>query len=381
MNRKKKILFLDHTPFIGGAQLSLIQHLKKINRAEFEPVVVCSERARKIGLTEKYEAIDAKYYIISFGLLKTFNLSALLSLVRSVVELKKIIREEKADLIFCNTIRADIIGSLAAMFTGIKIIWFIQDYTFPKPLFRLLKSIPKKILYVSQSVADYYSAELNEKNLVIRIWRDMDERMRSIAEKDMADIKTKLGIGGGDFVIGYIGRLVRWKGPQILIEAVKMLNKEGYKNIKCLIIGSGKNQEGDNENELKKTAGQIGLSKVLFTGHQEDIPLYFSILDVFCLTSIEPEPFSSVIVEAMLARKPVIGTDIGGTPEIIYNNRTGLLVRPGDAVDLKDSLIKIISDINLKKKIIDNAYSLASQDNTSFKAALKLEKIYKEIIG
>jgi glycosyltransferase involved in cell wall biosynthesis len=378
---KKKILFLDHTPFVGGAQISLIQHMEKINKEMFDVIIVCSKNAEKLGLTEQYDKIKAKYHFISFGRLKSFSPLVFFKLIRSALDIRRVIKMEKADLIFGNTVRADIAGSLASLLTGTKIIWFIQDYTFPKFLFNLLKLTPKKIFYVSKSIANHYSVKINDKNIVMYIWRNFYQKADKIEKKDIRLKRGEWRVNENVAVIGYIGRLVDWKGPQVLIEAIEILLKKGIRNIKCLIIGTGGGQKESNEKDLKRIVEERGLGDyVFFAGYQKDIPLLMSALDIFCLTSIEPEPFSSVVVEAMMAKIPVIGAETGGTPEILKNEKTGLLVNPNNAVILSNAIERLINNGLLRKKLTENAYNYVMKYNTADYATKKLEREYFKLL-
>ena len=378
---KRKILFLDHTPFIGGAQLSLISHLEKINKNEFKILVGCSTKAKELGLVEEYSKLNIGYFFISFGHLKVFNLLAFFRLVKSVREVRRVIKKEKIDLIFGNTVRADIVGSLATLFSRTKIVWFIQDYTFPKTLFNFLKFIPEKIFYVSHSVAHYYRVKENEKHRVIYIWRNFHEKVAIVPREAISKKRENWGAGKDTVIIGYVGRLVEWKGPQILIEAVEILLKEGFKNIKCIIIGSGKGQEESNEEEVKNLVNNKNLTNdVVFTGFESNIPLSILSLDILCLPSIEAEPFSSVVVEAMMAKIPVIGTNIGGTPEIIKDEQTGLLIPPKDKQALSLAIKRLIVNKELRSRIINKAYNYAINNHTSKYITTKLQKEYLLIL-
>ncbi len=381
IKNKIKILFLDHTPFIGGAQISLYEHLKKINRGFFEPLIVCSKNAKILGLVDLYRKNRIKYYFISFGQLKIVNPIIIFRLLKSIFDLIKIMRKENPDLVFGNTIRADIVGSLAAFFTNKNIIWFIQDYTFPRLLFKLLYFIPKKIFYVSESVANYYKVRLNDKNKVVYIWRNFYKEAEMVGDEEIKQKRKELGLDES-IVVGFIGRLVGWKGAQILINAMELLLNRGIKNIKCVVIGTGIGQKESNEEKLKRMVNEKKLNNIIiFPGFQKNIPLYMKLLDIFCLTSIEPEPFSSVVIEAMMAKIPVIGSDIGGTPEIIKNRETGILTKAGDFKDLSNAIEELVKDKSLKDKIVNNAYNYVLKYNTVEYAAEKLENEYLKIFN
>ncbi len=380
MEDKIKILFLDHTPFVGGAQLSLIEHIRKLDKNKFEIVVVCSKNAEKLGLTKKYKKLKIKNKFIEFGHLKSYNPVVFFRLLKSVRQLKSLIISEKADLLFGNTIRADIVGGLASLNTKAKTIWFIQDYTFPKKIFNLLSIIPKRIYYVSKSVADYYQVEINKNNRVLHIWRNTLEELKDFDQEQRDKIRKEWGVNKNTFVIGFVGRLVEWKGPQVLLEASRIL-KNKFNNFKFIFIGSGANQNGDNEDSLKKFAKKNGLNKnVIFTGYLNNATASLASLDVFCLTSVEPEPYSSVVIEAALAGVPLVGTNIGGTPEFICNGR-GVLVSPNDSLKLAQILEKLYNNSEERKDYSREAFKEAKERNTSKYVTTILEQEYINLIN
>ncbi len=375
---KKKILFLDHAPFIGGAQLFLVNHLKTINRDIFDVLVCCSEDARKIGLIDYFDKLKIKYYFIRFEHLKSFNPAVFLRLIKTVCGIIKIINEEKIDFIFANTVRAIVAGSMASLITNSKIVWFIHDYTFPKSLFRLLKFIPKKIFYNSKSTASYYLSAINENNKVI--YGGNDFYKNKITEKQIKQKRKEWKVNNNTIVIGYVGRLVEDKGAHILINAVNFLIKKGIKNIKCIIVGTGKGQKENNEQKLAKLAKELNLlNYAVFAGYQKNIQLYISSFDVLCFTSIKKEALGIVIIESMMCGIPVISTDIAGPNEIIKNEATGLLVEPGNAKALSDAIERLIFDKRLRERMADNAYKYVMKRHTSEKFTKDLEAEYMNI--
>ena len=379
---KKKILFLDHTPFVGGAQLSLIQHLEKINRDKFNVIIACSKKAEELGLIEQYNSIGIKYYFISFGKLKSFNPVVFYRFIKSVFEIKKLIKKEKISLVVSNTVRTALAGSLAAWLSNIKIIWFIRDFTFPLLFFRLFSYFPKKIIFNSKATVLHYKNYFKNRNkqAIVYIGRNFYEKVAVVSQGDVIKQRQIWQANNKTIAIGYIGRLVSWKGPQILIKAVDLLIKQDIKNIKCIIIGNGKGQEGNNEEELKKMVDKLDLGKyVVFTGYQKNLAAIMLSLDILILTSIEPEPFSSTVIDAMMAKVPVIGTNTGGTPEIIKDYQTGLLVEPNNEVDLSEAIKKLINDKALRERVVKNAYNRVMKYHTAEYTTKKIEKIYLHI--
>jgi len=377
-NSKIKILFLDHTPFIGGAQLSLIDHLKTIDKEKFEVMFGCSVNAEKIGLTHDLEKFGIKYKILSFTKLKSLNPLVLYNLIKDILEVRNLIKKEKFDLVFANTVRVHILSCLAALFTHAKVIWFMQDFTFPLFLFKILKYLSDKIVYISKATAVNYGEKVAANNIV---YIGSDFYKNQITEEQIKNKKIEWNVVDDKTItIGYVGRLVEWKGADLLIKAVSGLVNEGINNIKCIIIGSGEGQKGNNEAYLKKLVQENKLEdKVVFTGHRTDIFICMSALDALCLTSIKPEPFGLVIVEAMMAKTLVVATNDGGPVEIIKNGETGFLFEK-KATSLIHVFKMAISDFELRKKIIEKAYNSAINNFSVKKMTEDFEKIYFDLL-
>ena len=381
---KKKILFLDHTPFVGGAQLSLIQHLEKINRDKFNVIIACSKKAEELGLIEQYNSIGIKYYFISFGKLKSFNPVVFYRFIKSVFEIKKLIKKEKISLVVSNTVRTALAGSLAAWLSNIKIIWFIRDFTFPLLFFRLFSYFPKKIVFNSKATALHYKNYFGDYNKqeIVYIGRNFYEKVKSVSNSVIDKQKKEWEVDNETIVIGYIGRLVKDKGPQTLIKAIELLINQGVTNIKCVIVGSGRDQEGNNEAKLKKMVRDNNLENyIIFIGYQKEITITTMALNIFVLPSIALDSFPSSIVDAMMAKVPVIGTNTGGTPEIIKDYQTGLLVEPNNEVDLGEAIKKLINDKVLRERVVKNAYNRVMKYHTAEFTTKQLENIYFKILG
>lgn len=379
---KTNILFLDHTPFIGGAQISLIQHIKRIDKEKFNIIVGCSYKAKELNLAKRYDQLNIKYYFIPFGRLKELNLKTIVRILKSIKDVRHIIKKDKVHVVLGNTVRANIVGSLAVLNTDTKLIWLIQDITFPKILFKILSFIPKRIIFISKYLTKYYNKNLSNKNKVVHIWREGFSGNNAKTEEETEKNKTSLYINDHNIVIGCISRLVPDKGIHILIESINQLvNESKVKSLKCIIVGTGKGQKEESEDELKKMIGKYNLGNYInIVGHQENIFSYLKMFNVFCLPSIAPEGVPTVIIEAMMARVAVIATSTGGTPEVVINEKTGLLIEPNNIKALSDAILRLVNDNDLKVKLAGNGYEYVIENHTSKTATRKLEHIYKEVL-
>jgi len=173
----------------------------------------------------------------------------------------------------------------------------------------------------------------------------------------------------------FVGRLEKVKGVRYLIEAVPLIIKK-IPNIQLHIVGDG--QEKDN---LFKLVNDIGLSSnIHFAGWQEsdDLKRYYRAASVVIIPSIWPENFPTVCLEAMSMGRPVIGTRVGGIPEIIDDKVNGYLVKPKDSGQIAEKIIQLLLDKNLLKFMSKNARIKSEKYNFN-NFITEIEKVYQDI--
>lgn len=352
---KVNILFVDHTPFVGGAQLCLANHIKYLDRKKFNPNVLIDKLSKHESI---YIKSKVKIHKINFSTLKSIN--ALKNLKSSVDEFSKLVEKINPDIVLANTTRALIISALGKK--NFKLVSYIRDYDYPKWLLKILRRKVDYYLSVSKSIDDFYN--LNSKI----IYLGTDIYKKKVSSKKIISLKKKWGINDKDLVIGFAGRLVDWKGPQLLIDAFSQIDQS---NLKLILFGTGKNQKGSVEDYLKKNLNP----NIILAGHIEDNALIYKLIDVFVLPSLKPEPFSTSLIEASFMGLPIIATNIGGTPEFIKHNNNGLLVKANDTKLLTKALVRLIKDKKLAKSLGAQAFRDA-QSYTEENLTKKLEKIY-----
>ena len=131
------------------------------------------------------------------------------------------------------------------------------------------------------------------------------------------------------------GRLTRWKGQTVLIDALKIL---GRNDIRCLFVGSDAGHKGFRR-RLEKRIAECGLASVVHVAdHCRDMPAAYMLADVAVSASLDPEAFGRVIVEAQAMGRPTIATDHGGARETVVPGENGWLVPPGDAAAMAEAL-------------------------------------------
>jgi L-malate glycosyltransferase len=170
------------------------------------------------------------------------------------------------------------------------------------------------------------------------------------------DIKARWGFSPQHAVIGNVANFRKVKNHACLIDAFHILNQR-LPDTRLVLVGTGFPGDAENTEEAcRQLIRSHGLeSKVIFAGYTEDIPGILKGFDVFCLPSFS-EGLPVSILEAMAAKVPVVGSSVRGIREVVFHNETGLLFPTDDSDALADSLERLLSDSDLRCKLLQNAF-------------------------
>lgn len=147
-------------------------------------------------------------------------------------------------------------------------------------------------------------------------------------------------LGDGLPVIMLPGRLTRWKGQTVFIEAVRRL---GRRDIRCLLVGSDQGRK-EYRQELENMVNEHNLGDIVrIVDHCDDMPAAYMLTDVVVSASTDPEAFGRIVVEAQALGRPVVASDHGGARETVIEGETGWLYPPGDAEALTRALDRVLS--------------------------------------
>lgn len=199
------------------------------------------------------------------------------------------------------------------------------------------------------------------------------------------DEKRKMfGFKRGETVVGMLGRIDPRKGQKEFILAAREVLRS-CPGTKFIIAGSADRDHRRFEEELKNLVQESGMERdVTFKGFVKDTPSFLSCLDLFVMASYE-EAFGIVLIEAMAMGIPVIGTRAGGVPEIVEEERSGLLVPPGDEKALAESMKRLIVSRDLANQLArrgkERAEEMFSLDRHVERVAETYDRLLKEKDG
>ena len=200
--------------------------------------------------------------------------------------------------------------------------------------------------FIFSHINDNYSKFLDPKKKFLVIFRGINTDYfdsSTTLESDEDNLLKKWEINRGKKLILMPGRLTSWKGQELFIEAINLVNKElGHEAFYAVILGSDQGRK-IYKKKLMRLVEQYRLSNQLrFVDECKKMPAAYKIANLVVSASIEPEAFGRVSVEAQSMEKPVIASNIGGSNETIIDNKTGLLFESGNPQALSNKLKEII---------------------------------------
>jgi len=240
--------------------------------------------------------------------------------------------------------------------------------------------------FIFSHIKENYSKYLNEKKKLMVIFRGINVDYFDPSTKIENDEKKLLkswNIEKDKKIILMPGRLTSWKGQEVFIEAINLVNIElGYEAFFAVILGSDQGRELYKK-KLIRMSEQYRLSKqIRFIDHCKDMALAYKVSDIVISASVEPEAFGRVAVEAQSMEKPIIASNIGGSNETIIDEKTGFLFEAGNAKSLSDKILKILNldETSLKSFGIEGRKNIIQKFNVE-KMCFSTYSEYKKLLN
>lgn len=351
--KRQRLLLIDHTGELGGAERVLLELLAGLENSGFEAWLACSPtgplqaraaplaRISSLDLSDTVRTLSRETWHAN----PWHTLWQARALVQEAVRLAFYARRAQIAFIQTNTLKAHVLGALVARLSGKPLVWHLHDLPSARGDTRALLEWaarvkqPRGIIAVSRAVAADLPSGLKTEIRVVHNGLDLQAFDRAAH----APVARERWMQGPGPILGAVSYLIPWKGLDILLRALPLLISV-HPQLKLVIAGAPIFQWRDEPQRLQNLAESLGIqAHVYFLGERNDVPSLLQHVDMF-VHPARDEPFGRVLIEAMAARRAVVACDAGGVPEVVINGETGTLVNPGDPQALARAILEVLQE-------------------------------------
>jgi glycosyltransferase involved in cell wall biosynthesis len=240
--------------------------------------------------------------------------------------------------------------------------------------------------FIFSHIKNNYSDYLDIKNKLLVIFRGINVDYFDPTTKTEIEEKKLLknwGIVENKKIILLPGRLTSWKGQELFLEAINMVNIQlGYEAFYAVILGSDQGRDLFKKKLIRLSEQYRMTKQVKFIDHCKDMALAYKVSDIIISASIEPEAFGRVAVEAQSMEKVIIASDIGGSNETVIDEKTGYLFKAGNANSLSKKILKVLNldDTTIKTIGTEGRKNIVNKFNVE-KMCFSTYSEYKKLIN
>lgn len=336
-----KILFLDQSGKLGGAELSLADVAQPYRQTCL--VGLFEDGLFKTFLEERQIPVRA-FATAPISVRKDSNLRQSLGSLRAILPLVATVARtaRRYDIIYANTQKALVVGALASLFSRRPLVYHLRDIlsadhfssTNRSLAVTLTNRCASLVIANSQATRSAFIEAGGRSDIAEVVYNGFEVDRYQIAPSESDRLRQELGLHS-KFVVGHFSRLSPWKGQHVLLEALTHCPDD----VVALFVGDALFGEGEYVASLHRRVEELGLQdRVRFLGFRSDVVPLMAACHLVAHTSTAPEPFGRVIVEAMLCQRPTIATAAGGAVELIEPGKTGWLVPSGDRLALAEAI-------------------------------------------
>jgi glycosyltransferase involved in cell wall biosynthesis len=375
MIKKIPILYLHNISQISGGERSLLNLFEHLDRNRFVPYLIVPSKGE---LSQEAERLGVN---VSFYEIPKLSPVHIFKIFRTVSEISKFVDDQKIRIIHSYAPRNNLVSAYVAKRKKIISIWHERNLTVTgeKDISKMFLSWPHAVICNSKAVALRFADNHNIPKKVYVVLNGVNlNYFEPVAETQI--FKKELGLSNV-LTVGMVANLNKRKRIEFFIELAAQVH-EHFKNIKFLVIGGEfPDCGGKRIQELKTLSKRLGIEEqVIFTGYQSDIRKYLYALDVFVHVTIK-EACSRAILEAMASAKAVVAVNDGGNPELIENQKTGLLFDCHDQKGFTSAIVELLNDEGKRRLYGLNAHKRVETFFDVRRNAKETQDIYEQYIN
>jgi glycosyltransferase involved in cell wall biosynthesis len=311
--------------------------------------------------------------------------------LRAFAELVRVIRREQPDVVHTHTAKAGTLGRLAALaFNAMRprrrralVLHTFHGHVFEgyfspavsaaiRSTERTLAQLTDTVVTISPrqraDIVERFAIASAAKTVVVPLGLDLDALLT--LPQGGPDLRASIGASPDDVIVGYAGRMVPVKDLRTLIRAFAEA-RVAVPRLRLMLAGDGPERPG-----VEALVAELGLGdRVHFIGWTDDLGRFYATLDMFVLSSLnEGTPVAGI--EAMAAARAVVATSVGGVPDVVEHERSGLLVPPRDPPALADAIVRLARDPQLRQAMGAAGRERAREQYSHTRLVDDIERIY-----
>jgi L-malate glycosyltransferase len=383
---RRRIVYVNHTGRISGAEKVLLHMLHGLDLAIYEPFVLCPAEGDlpRMLTADRVPCATIPKLQARFTLRPDRILRYLLSFWRMISALRSEIKRLNPDFVHANTVRAGIAATIATAGTRRMIIWHVHDVLPRHALSGVIRLLAyslrrTQLIAVSHAAAREFTGPLPFGARMRVIHNGTDLNAFPLKQPGDSPLKRELGLGTDSFLVCAVGQVCARKGLRELLDAFSAIHADAP-HIHLAIVGRPlfKHDERYLQELLKQVDTLAIRDSVSFTGARRDIAAVLQSADLLVLNSLE-EPFGLVLVEAMSCGTPVIAARVGGIPEIVTGSVDGWLIEKDDAQALGSKLLELSRQPDLLKQVARLAHDTVCPRFSLERFVARLHALYAEL--
>jgi len=362
-----KILHIVNSLSCGGLEKMVVELASSTINKGIQPTIACLIPDGELVALAKDKGLKVFSFVKGNG----FDITL-------IWKIANVLRRERFDIVHTHNMAPLIYGTLAVKLFGLKtklintrhgreakstlsFVWACNDTVVP-----ISNDAKRRLLQ--------YNRVDGNKIRVIYNGVSFDD-FRILPNPELLEIKSEFAISPEIKIIGTVARLSSEKDQMTLLESFSEVHRQDPETL-LMLVGAG-----PEESELRRATQLLGIDGcVKFLGFRHDVSRLMNIFDVFVLSSIT-EGISLTLLEAMAVGKPIVATNVGGNPEVVVNEETGLLVSPKEPDVMAQAILRLLANPDLAKRMglagrkrVEERFSLERMTHEYI-------QVYKEVLG
>ncbi|RII27474.1 MAG: group 1 glycosyl transferase [Geobacter sp.] len=372
MTRPIIIAHLIATNFYGGPEKQIISHAQHLDPSRFRFVLISFvENGQPNEIIDKASQLGID--LVELHVDHAFD-------PRSILRLKNILHDKQVDLLCSHGYKANVLGRLATWINRIPQIAISRGWTGENRKIKIYEVLDKFFLRLNDHIVAVSHGQkdkilklgIKQKSISV-IHNAIDLSLVDYGSRNERLIRRSLGIPDDAIFVASAGRLSPEKNYAGMIEAASQVCAQ-KNNVYFAVFG-----EGFLRADLEMKISNLGLDGRFFLpGFNKNMPQVYKEIDVFMLPSFT-EGLPNVALEAFAARKPIVATAVGGTPEVVQQGGSGYLTSPDDISGMVQYLLELVSDANMRRHMGETGYAHITKHFSFAEQTMKYVMLYEQL--